>query len=113
VARATMLRAARLVAAVRLHALGAKLDDVQKVFTDEAGLDDYQARREVERAATDPLVLGDALGRVVIDKLRDDWRAAHPGASLGAFHDAFLRHGTPPPALLRRLLLPADTASAL
>ncbi|HEX4457332.1 MAG TPA: DUF885 family protein [Polyangia bacterium] len=113
VARATMLRAARLVAVVRLHALGAKPDDVQKVFTDEAGLDDYQARREVERAATDPLVLGDALGRVVIDKLRDDWRAAHPGATLGAFHDAFLRHGTPPPALLRRLMLPTDTASPL
>ena len=113
VARATMLRAARLVAVVRLHALGAKLDDVAKVFTDEVGLDDYQSRREAERAATDPLVLGDALGRIIILKLRDDWRAAHPGASTGAFHDAFLRHGTPAPALLRRLLLPTDTASPL
>lgn len=111
VTKATMLRAARLVAAVRLHAFGAKLEDAAKVFTDEAGLDDYQARREAERAATDPLVLGDALGRIAIAKLRDDWRAAHPGATLGAFHDALLRHGTPSPVLLRRLMLPGDTAS--
>jgi uncharacterized protein (DUF885 family) len=113
VTRATLLRAARLVAVVRLHALGAKLDDAVKVFTDEAGLDDYQARREAERAATDPMVLADALGRIAILKLRDDWRAAHPGAPLGAFHDALLRHGTPSPILLRRVLLPGDTASPL
>ena len=89
-ARATLLRAARLVAAVRLHALGAKLDDATKVFTDEAGLEDVPARREAERAAIDPMVLGDALGRIAIVKLRDDWRAAHAGAPLGAFHDALL-----------------------
>jgi uncharacterized protein (DUF885 family) len=112
-ARATVLRAARLVAAVRLHALGAKIDDAVKVFTDEAGLDDSQARREAERAAIDPMVLADALGRIAILKLRDDWRAAHVGAPLGAFHDALLHHGTPSPILLRKLLLPGDTASPL
>ena len=112
-ARATVLRAARLVAAVKLHALGAKLDDAVKVFTDEAGLDDAQARREAERAAIDPMVLGDALGRIAILKLRDDWRAAHVGAPLGAFHDALLRHGSPSPIFLRKLLLPGDTASPL
>jgi uncharacterized protein (DUF885 family) len=113
VARGTMLRAARLVAAVRLHALGAKLDDAVKVFTDEAGLDDYQARREAERAATDPMVLADALGRIAIVKLRDDWQKAHPNATPGAFNDALLRHGTPSPVFLRRLLMPDDTSSAL
>jgi uncharacterized protein (DUF885 family) len=112
-ARASLLRAARLVAAVRLHALGAKLDEAVKVFTDEAGLDEYQARREAERAAIDPMVLSDALGRIAIMKLRDDWRAAHAGAPLGAFHDALLRHGTPSPILLRRVMLPGDTARPL
>ncbi len=112
-ARATLLRAARLVAVVRLHALGGKIDDAVKVFTDEAGLEDLPARREAERAAIDPMVLGDALGRIAIVKLRDDWRAAHVGAPLGAFHDALLRHGTPSPILLRRVLLPGDTASPL
>ena len=65
-----VLRAARLVAAVRLHALGAKLDDVTKVFTDEAGLDDTSARREAERAAIDPMVMVDALGRIAIEAAR-------------------------------------------
>jgi uncharacterized protein (DUF885 family) len=112
-AKATALRAARLVAAVRLHALGAKLDDAVKVFSDEVGLDDFSARREAERAASDPMVLADALGRLAILKLRDDWRAAHPGATLGAFHDALLRHGTASPILLRRVLLPDDRGSPL
>jgi uncharacterized protein (DUF885 family) len=106
VERALMLRAARLVASVRLHALGAKLDDVVKLFSDEAYADDYQARREAERAALDPWVLYDALGRIEIEKLRDDWRAAHPDATLGAFHDALLGHGTPPVTVLRKILLP-------
>jgi uncharacterized protein (DUF885 family) len=113
VARETMLRAARLVAAVKLHALGGKLDDAVKVFSDEAGLDEYQARREAERAATDPLVIADALGRLAILKFRDDWRAAHPGATLGAFHDALLRHGTASPVFLRRLLMPEVSSSPL
>ena len=52
-------------------------------------------------------------GRIAIVKLRDDWRAAHVGAPLGAFHDALLRHGTPSPICLRKVLLPGDTASPL
>jgi uncharacterized protein (DUF885 family) len=113
VAREAVVRAARLVAAVRLHALGAKLDDAVKVFTDEAGLDDYTARREAERAALDPMVLSAALGRIAILKLRDDWRAAHEDAGLDAFHDALLRHGSPSPIFLRRVLLPGNVASPL
>lgn len=113
VARDRVVRAARLVAAVRLHALGAKLDDAIKVFTDEGGLDDYPARREAERAALDPMVLSAALGRIAILKLRDDWRATHADAPLEAFHDALLRHGTPSPIFLRRVLLPGNSASPL
>ncbi len=113
VERALMLRAARLVAVIRLHALAAKPDDLIKLFTDEALCDDAQARREVERAALDPMILTDALGRLELEKLRDDWRAAHPDATLGQFHDALLSHGTPPITILRKLLLPGDQRSPL
>jgi uncharacterized protein (DUF885 family) len=113
VERSTMTRAARLVAAVRLHAFGAKIDDAVKVFTDEAYLEDYAARREAERAASDPLVLVDALGRMELEKLRDDYRAAHAEATLGAVDDALLAHGSPPVTILRRILLPGDTRSPL
>jgi uncharacterized protein (DUF885 family) len=108
VERSIMLRAARLSAVVKLHALSAKLEDVVKLFTDEALLDDFVARREAERALTDPLVAADALGRLEIERLRDDWRVAHPDATLGAFHDALLAHGSPPVYILRRILLPGD-----
>ncbi len=81
VERSTLLRAGRLVAVVRLHALGAKIDDVAKLLTDEAYLDDYQARREAERAALDPLLLGDTLGRLELEKatLVDDGRPPTTG----------------------------------
>jgi len=104
--RAILVRSARLLAVVRLHALGAKLDDVVKLFTDEVGLDDYVARREAERAALDPMIVADALGRIEIERLRDDWRAVHAGATLGQFHEALLSHGTPPVLALRKVLLP-------
>jgi uncharacterized protein (DUF885 family) len=114
--RATLLRAARLVAAVKLHALGAKLDDAAKVFSEEALLDKDAARREAERAATDPMVMLDALGRIELEKLRDDYRDAvssKGGAGLGAIHDAMLSHGSPPVTVLRQILLPGDHRSPL
>jgi hypothetical protein len=113
VERTTLVRAARLVAVVKLHALGGKLDDATKVFTEEALLDKDAARREAERAAVDPLVMLDALGRLELEKLRDDYREAHNGAALGAIHDAMLAHGSPPVTVLRKILLPGDTRSPL
>lgn len=103
--RGRLLRSARMVAAIRLHAFGAKLDDVIKLFTDDAYLDDYGARREAERAALDPLIFLPTLGRLEIEKLRDDLkRSRGSDFSLGAFHAALLGHGTTPVAVLRQLL---------
>jgi uncharacterized protein (DUF885 family) len=113
VERNTLLRAARLVAAVKLHAFGAKLDDAIKLFTEDVMLDATSARREAERAAVDPNVMLDALGRLELEKLRDDYRDAHEGVSLGALHDAMLAHGSPPVTVLRKILLPGDHRSPL
>ncbi len=111
--RAALTRAARMVAALKLHAFGAKLEDATRIFTDSVGLDEYPARREAERAAADPMVMADTLGRLAIEHLRDDWRASHADATLGAFHDALLAHGSPPIAILRKILLPDDRRSPL
>jgi uncharacterized protein (DUF885 family) len=113
VERSTLLRAARLVAVVKLHAFGAKLEQAIEVFTDEADLDDYPARREAERAASDPMVALDAIGRIELERLRDDYRAANPEATLGAVHDAMLAHGSPPITVLRQILLPESTRPPL
>jgi uncharacterized protein (DUF885 family) len=111
VERSTLIHAARLVAVVRLHAMGARLEDVAAQLQVEAGLDDAQARREAERCAADPLALSETLGRVEIEKLRDDYLAAHPQATHGAFHAALLSHGSPTVMVLRHLLLPGGQGS--
>jgi uncharacterized protein (DUF885 family) len=112
--REALTRACRLVAALKLHAFGAKLDDAVKIFTDEGYLDDLAARREAERGAYDPAYLAHALGRLEIEKLRDDYRAARGEAfSLAEFHDKLLAHGAAPVPLLRKLLLPGDAGPPL
>jgi uncharacterized protein (DUF885 family) len=111
--RVAMLRAARALAAVRYHALGAKLDDLTELFVNDALLDEAQARREAERVAVDPLVLADCLGRLAIEKLRSDWRAAHPDATLGEFHAALLARGALPLPMIRELLLSATEPGPL
>jgi len=58
-------------------------------------------------------VMLDALGRIELAKLRDDYRDAHEGTSLGAIHDAMLAHGSPPVTVLRKILLPGDHRSPL
>jgi len=93
VERAALLRAGRAVAAVRLHALNGKLDDAVRMFTDDVQLDRAEAEREAERAALDPMLLLDCLGRLRIEKRRDDWLAAHPGGALGDFHRELLSRG--------------------
>ncbi len=113
VERTTLLKAARLVASVKLHALGARLEDAVKVFTDEAGLDDAGAKHEAERVAADPMVLGDTVGRLILQKLQVDWLAAHANDDLSDFHAAVLSHGSLPPIALRRLLLPEDANAPL
>ena len=59
------------------------------------------------------MVMLDALGRLELEKLRDDYREAHEGVGLGATHDAILAHGSPPVTVLRHILLPGDHRSPL
>jgi hypothetical protein len=103
--RDAQLRLVRLLAAIRFHAQGARFDQIVQLFGDECGLDDYTARKEAERVALDPLAGAEALGRLEIDRLRVDWAAAHPDATLGAFHAALLSHGGAPIELIREALL--------
>lgn len=107
VERAAQLRLMRLYATIRFHAQGAKLDDIQRLFSDELDLDEYQARREAERVALDSLAGAEALGRMEIERLRADWHLANPGAAPGVFHAALLAHGGAPIELIREELLGA------
>ena len=92
----------RLLAVLKLHAGGAKLEEIAKFFAEEGGLDDYSARREAERVALDPMVLAPQLGRLEILKLREEeQRTLGDRFSWTEFHDRLLAEGAIPLSIIR------------
>ena len=107
--REAVLALCRAAAVLRLHALGAKVDDVVHIFVDSGDLDEVTARREAERAAVDPWLAEGGLGMIAIQKLRDDMAKAEGAAfTVGGFHEALLAQGAVPLSLLRQRLLPGS-----
>jgi hypothetical protein len=111
--REALLALCRLVAALRVHGAGARLDDVVDVFSDEGYLEESVARREAERVVYDPAVLRPGLGLLALGRLRDEARAARGDRfSLADFNDQVIARGALPLGLLRRALL-GESGSAL
>lgn len=107
-----LLRDVRALVAIALHARGATVDDAIAMFADQAFADPVTAKQQAMRGTLDPMFLAYTLGKLVIVKLRDDWRA-QTGESLKEFHDAFLAHGEAPLPAIRRAMLGATDAGAL
>jgi len=77
-----------------------------RFFRDEAFLEETTARREAERGTFDPTYLVYSLGKLMMLKLRRDYKEQQGGRySLRSFHDAVLSQGSAPFWALRRLLL--------
>ncbi|MCL4814716.1 MAG: DUF885 family protein [Vicinamibacteraceae bacterium] len=101
-----LVRLARLVVGVRLHAEDLSVEQGVRFFRDEAYLEESSARREAERGTFDPSYVTYALGRLMMLKLRDDVREKEgEGFSLRSFHDRVLGHGLAPFAFHRQMLL--------
>jgi uncharacterized protein (DUF885 family) len=101
-------RNARYLAAIGLHTQGMSVDAAEKLFAEGALTDPGNARQQALRGTYDPAYLNYTLGKLMIMKLRDDWMAAHPKATLREFHDAFLSYSGPVP-LVRKLMLGNDS----
>ncbi|MGE3176058.1 MAG: DUF885 domain-containing protein [Vicinamibacterales bacterium] len=102
----SLVRLARLVVGVRLHADDWSVEQGVRFFQNEAFLEESHARREAERGTFDPGYVAYAAGKLMLLKLRRDWQEQQSGkASLRAFHDAFLSHGSAPFWALRALML--------
>ena len=83
-----------------------------RFFRDEAFLEEATARREAERATFDPTYLVYSVGKLMMLKLRRDYKEQLAGKfSLRVFHDAVLGNGSAPFWAHRRLLL-GDTGDA-
>ena len=110
----TLIRLARFVVAIRLHAEDMSVEQGVRFFREEAFLEEGSARREAERGTFDPTYLVYAAGRLMLLKLREDYKALMGNKySLRAFHDAFLGNGTAPFWAQRQLMLGDAAGSVL
>lgn len=110
-----LLRDCRWVVGIKEHTQGLSVDSAAKqYFTDKCFQQPANAYEEARRGAYDPTYLYYTLGKLAIYKLRADYRRARGAAfSLREFHDQFVRQGGVPIPLIRRILLPGDTAAVL
>jgi uncharacterized protein (DUF885 family) len=110
-----LIRLARFVVCIRLHAEDMSVEQGVRFFREEAFMEEASARREAERGAFDPTYLVYSVGKLMLLKLRQDVKQQQgKGFSLRAFHDTLLGNGTAPFWLHRQLMLgDDDTGDAL
>jgi uncharacterized protein (DUF885 family) len=108
-----LVRLARVVVGIRLHCEDMSVEQGMRFFRDEAFLEEATARREAERGTFDPTYLVYSVGKLMMLKLRRDYKDQQAGKfSLRAFHDAVLAQGSAPFWAHRRLML-GDTGDAV
>ena len=101
-----LLRNARFLSAIGLHARGMSVEESERLFREEAFQDPGTARQQAARGTYDPAYLNYTLGKLMIRKLREDWTASRGGREAWkAFHDTFLSFGGPPIPLVREAML--------
>jgi uncharacterized protein (DUF885 family) len=109
-----LVRLARFVVAIRVHCDDLSVEQGMRFFRDEAFLEETTARREAERATFDPTYLVSSVGKLMMLKLRRDYKEQRAGAfSLRPFHDAVLGQGSAPFWAHRRLLLNETSDASL
>jgi hypothetical protein len=101
-----LLRNVRYMSAIGLHAEGMSVEESQKLFAEKAYQDFGNASQQALRGTYDPGYLNYTLGKLMINKLRDDWTAGRGGEEAwGKYHDQFLSYGSPPVPLIRAEML--------
>jgi uncharacterized protein (DUF885 family) len=100
-----LLRDVRFLSAICLHSGCMTLEESETMFREQAFADAGNARQQALRGTYDPGYLAYTLGKLMIRKLREDWLAANPDATLQQFHDKFLSYGVPPVPLVREQML--------
>jgi hypothetical protein len=104
-----LIRLCRMIVGIRLHTEDLSVEQGVRFFRDEAYMEEGSARREAERGTFDPAYVVYSMGKLMLLKLREEFRAQEGGKfSLRSFHDALLANGTVPFRLHRQLLLGAD-----
>lgn len=101
-----LLRNVRFLCAIGLHTEGMSVEQCQTLFRERAYQDPGNARQQAARGTFDPAYLNYTMGKLLIQRLRQDWTAGRGGrAAWKDFHDAFLSYGGPPIPLVRGQML--------
>ena len=101
-----LVRNCRYLCSLGMHTQGMTVDEATRFFQAHAYMEEHPARREALRGTFDPGYLNYTLGKLMLLKLRQDWRRQEGSAySLRRFHDATLSWGAPPVPLLRHAML--------
>jgi uncharacterized protein (DUF885 family) len=101
-----LIRLCRFIVGIRLHCEDMSVEQGVRFFREEAFLEEASARREAERGTFDPSYILYSAGKLMILKLREDYKAqAGAKYSLRGFHDTLLANGTVPVWLHRALML--------
>jgi uncharacterized protein (DUF885 family) len=109
-----LIRLCRFIVGIRLHCEDLSVEQGVRFFRDEAYLEEGSARREAERGTFDPSYVLYSAGKLMITKLRDDFKAhAGSGYSTRGFHDALLANGAVPVWLHRALMLGEQNGAVL
>lgn len=104
-----LLRNVRYMSAIGLHAEGMSVEDSQRLFEEKAFQDFGNAVQQANRGTFDPGYLNYTLGKLMINKLRNDWTDGRGGREAwGQYHDQFLSYGSPPIPLIREQMLGDD-----
>jgi uncharacterized protein (DUF885 family) len=101
-----LLRDARFIVGIRMHTKGMTVKEAEDFFVKEG----YQPRpvavSESKRGTSDPTYGYYTMGKLMILKLRDDYKAkAGASYSLQNFHDSYIKLGPLPLPLMRKAML--------
>ena len=101
-----LVRNCRYLCSLGMHTQGMTVDEATQFFQAHAYMEEHPARQEALRGTFDPGYLNYTLGKLMLLKLRQDWRRQEGSAyTLRRFHDAVLSWGAPPVSLLREAML--------
>jgi uncharacterized protein (DUF885 family) len=101
-----LLRNVRFIVGIRMHSQGLSVAEARKLFEREAYQPAPVGLSEAKRGTTDPTYGYYTMGKLMILKLRDDYKAKKGAAySLRDFHDTFLKLGPLPLPLIRKAML--------
>ena len=109
-----LIRLCRFIVGIRLHCQDMSVEQAVRFFREEAFLEEPSARREAERGTFDPSYILYSAGKLMLLKLREDYKATSEGKfTLRGFHDELLANGTVPLWLHRALMLGPDNGSMI